>query len=534
MTKLRNGVVAGLAAVLMLSACSGDGGSSGDADGGDGGERAISMAVTEPELLVPGRQSVAFDFSMAVWAPLTYLELDGTLNYIQAESVESEDQTTWTITLREGWTFHDGSPVTAQSYVDSWNAVAYGPNAFENSGQLANIVGFQDLNPAEGEPETEQMSGLQVIDDLTFEVELISADGQFPVQLTQSQTGTFPMPPSAFEDFDAYNSRPIGNGAFAMVDDYVEGSPIVVDAYEDYAGEAPNPDEITFAPYTDQVTAYNDVLAGNIDVASVPTNRIIQAEDDFGAEHFYNFPGPGINFLGLPLWDERYEDIRVRQAISMAIDREAINEVIFGGSYEPATAWTPAVMPGTPEGICGEYCEYDPEAAADLLAEAGGFEGEMEIVFPGGSGHDDHYNAIANNLRQNLGIDAVAAPTVDWAEFQQRRDNEEIDGPFFSRWGALYASQQATMREVFLETGACVNCVPMYLPEVADAVAEADATGAEDGQAYVAVQEILQENFPVPPLFFETYSYVTSDRVADLITQPGGNPRLTHIVLAED
>ena len=528
MQRIRHAVVALVSATLLLSGCGGGGPAGNGAEDG-----AITMAVTEPKLLIPGRQDVAFDFSMAVWSPLTYLELDGTLNYVQAESVESDDQTTWTITLRDGWTFHDGSPVTAQDYVDTWNTVAYGPNAFENSGQLANIVGFDELNPSDGEPTTQEMAGLEVIDDLTFQVELVGPDSQFPVQLTQAQTATFPMPSSSLDDLDAYNSHPIGNGAFEVVDDYVEGEPIVVTAYEGYAGEAPTPDQITFAPYTDQVTAYNDALAGNIDVASVPPNRIVQAEDDFGANRSYNFPGPGINFLGLPLWDERYQDIRVRQAISMAIDRETINDVVYGGAWEPATAWTPAVMPGTPEGVCGKFCEYDPEAAAALLEEAGGFDGEMEIVFPGGSGHDDYFNAIANNLRQNLGIEAVATPTVDWAEFQQRRSDEDIDGPFFSRWGALYASQQATMREVFLETGGCQNCVPMYLPEFADAIAEADATGDESGEAYAPVHDILQEHFPVPPLFFETYSYVTSDRVEDLITQPGGNPRLSHIVLAE-
>lgn len=529
MKRLRNGVVAILGATLLLSACGG--GESGEDGAADG--RAITMAVTEPKLLIPGRQDVAFDLSMAVWAPLTYLELDGTLNYIQAESVESDDQTTWTITLRDGWTFHDGSSVTAQDYVDTWNTVAYGPNAFENSGQLSKIVGFDELNTADGEPATKEMSGLTVVDELTFEVELSSADSQFPVQLTQSQTGTFPMPSESLSDLDAYNAHPVGNGAFEMSENYVEGEPIVVTAYPDYAGESPTVDQISFAPYTDQVTAYNDALAGNIDVASVPTNRIVQAEGDFGADHAYNFPGPGINFLGLPLWDERYQDIRVRQAISMAIDRETINDVVYGGAWEPATAWTPAVMPGTPEGICGKYCEYDPEAAAALLEEAGGFEGKMEIVFPGGTGDDDYFNAIANNLRQNLGIDAVASPTIDWAEFQERRTGEDIDGPFFARWGALYASQQATMREMFLETGGCKNCVPMYLPEVEEAINEADASGDESGEAYVRVHEILQENFPVPPLFFETYSYVTSDRVQDLVTQPGGNPRLSHIVLAE-
>ncbi|MET2010935.1 peptide ABC transporter substrate-binding protein [Microbacterium aurantiacum] len=521
-------LVAALAATaLTLSACS----ASSTPDAADD-TLAIRVASTDPQLIIPGRQSVAFDVNMAVWAPLAFLQSDGALDMVQAESIESEDAVTWTITLRDGWTFQDGTPVTAQSYVDSWNAVAYGPNAFENSGQLANIVGFSDLNPAEGEPTTTEMSGLTVLDDLTFTVELSGPDGQFPLQVTQAQTAMFPMPESAFEDFDAYNSFPVGNGPFAFTEQYVENEPIVLEAWEDYPGEAPTVDQITFVPYTDSETAYLDVQAGNLDVAGVPASKLTQAGADFG-DRLYSFEAPGISFLGLPLWNEQYDDIRVRQAISMAIDRETISTVIYGDTYTPATAWTPAIEPGTPAGICGEFCEYDPEAAQALLEEAGGFEGPLEIYFPGGGGLDPLYEAIANQLRQNLGIDATIRPSADWAEFLQNRTEANVSGPFFSRWGALYPSQQATLRVFFIEGGGCANCIPYYTPEIAEAMAAADADLSGDGSAYADVQEIIQANFPAVPLFFETYSYVTSDRVSDLPSSPVGNPTYRLIGLAD-
>lgn len=155
--KIRATSAALVAIFLTLTACSA-GGSDYSRKGGD----TIRVGVLNPQQLVPGRQSVAYEFAMAVWSPLAYLENDSTLSYVQAKSIESPDATTWTITLRKGWAFHDGTPVTAQAYVDSWNVVAYGPNAFENSGQLANIVGYSDLNPAKGKPATKTMSGLHV------------------------------------------------------------------------------------------------------------------------------------------------------------------------------------------------------------------------------------------------------------------------------------------------------------------------------------------------------------------------------------
>lgn len=525
------GTAAALALAVGLSAC-GASADAGDDTAASGG--SISVAVTDPIQTVPGRQTVAYDLNMAVWSPLTWVDADGELSYLAAESIESDDATTWTVTLRDGWTFHDGTPVTAQSYVDTWNAVAYGPDAYENSGQLAGIAGYDDLNPAKGEPETIKMSGLEVTGDLTFTVTLDGPDGQFPLQVSQGQTAMYPMPASALEDMDAYNTHPVGNGPFAVTGDYVENEPIETEAYADYQGPEPTVDSITFVPYTDTTTAYTDVQAGNIDVASVPAARLPQASADFG-ERLYTFEAAGISYLGLPLWDERYQDVRVRQAISMAIDRETINEVVYGGLFTPATAFTPAVEAGTPEGICAEFCEYDPEAARALLDEAGGFDGSIDIYYPGGNGLDELYKAIANQLRQNLGVEAVATPSSDWAEFSETRTNGDIDGPFFSRWGALYPSQQNTLRSFYVEGGGCPNCIPYYEDDVADLIADADAEADPEAaaEAYAAVQERILEDFPAPPLFFETYSYVTSERVAELPTSAVGNPTFTAVVLAE-
>ncbi|WP_066586603.1 peptide ABC transporter substrate-binding protein [Cellulomonas timonensis] len=522
-----------LAASLALAACS-TGGSDADptSTGADGA--AISVAISPATQLIPGRNIEAYDFNMAVWAPLTFVDADSTLTYVQAESIETEDAITWTITLREGWTFHDGTPVTAQAYVDSWNAVAYGPNAFENSGQLANVVGYADLNVTEGEPATE-MSGLKVVDETTFTVTLLGPDSQFPMQVSQGQTAMYPMPTSALDDFEAYNRHPVGNGKFALTNDFVENEPLILEAYADYQGEAPTVSQITFVPYADTATAYTDVLAGNIDVAGLPPNKMAQSATDFGAERVYSFEAPGISFLGLPLQDPRYQDIRVRQAISMALDRETINKVVYGGLYTPATAFTPAIEPGTPVGICGELCEYQPEKAKALLTEAGGFTGSMNVYYPGGIGLDELYTAIANQLRQNLGVDAVATPSTDWAEFYETRLNGLATGPFFSRWGALYPSQQNTLRVFFVEGGGCANCIPWYDPEVADLIAAADAQvdGAEAASAYAVVQERILEEFPAPPLFFESYSFVTSERVAKLNTSAAGNPDYSQTILAE-
>jgi ABC-type oligopeptide transport system substrate-binding subunit len=524
-------VAAAAVLLLGLTACSaGTADSSSSSDGG-----TLVYAVGEPDHLSPGRQLVAFTQVMSLFAPLVSLDNDNAITYVQAESVESDDATNWTITLRPDWTFQNGEPVTAQTYVDAWNYTAYGPNAWENSGQLASIVGYTDLNPADGStPAVDTMSGLVVVDDLTFTVALDHADSQFPLQLSQAQTGFYPMPEAAYDDIEAYDRQPIGNGPFEMDEPWVDNEEFTVSAYDDYAGDAALVDAVTFRSYTDMNTAYTDVLAGNADIVYLPASKMTSAEADFG-DKLYAFDAPGIDYLGFPLWDDRYSDTRVRQAISMSIDRDAVNTAIFGGLYAPATALTPPAMAGTPEGICGEYCEFDADAAKDLLAEAGGFTGTMELVFPGGNGLDSLYEAYANQIRQNLGVDAVAVPTTDWAEYYQTLVDSTVAGPHFGHWGALYQSQQNTLRSLFTLAGGCSLCTGGYNNADVDALlAEADsALTQEDAEAgYVAVQERVLEDFPVVPTFFDKYAYVTSDKVATL-PQLSGSPVLEKITLTD-
>jgi ABC-type transport system substrate-binding protein len=523
-------LTAAVAAVgLIVSGCAAGGSSTSPTSS----DATLVYAIGEPDHLTPGRQTVAFDAVMSVFAPLTNADDSGKLDYVQAESVTSDDATTWTIKLRDGWTFHNGEPVTAKSYVDAWNYEALSTHAWENAGQLAGIQGYADVHPAEGEPTAETMSGLKVVDDTTFTVTLSAKDSSFPLQLTGAQTGFYPMPEAAYKDLDAYDRKPIGNGPYEMVDAWKDNTAFAVKPFADYKGDKPANGGVTFQPYADMNTAYNDVLAGNTDVLFLPADKYTTAKTDFG-DKLKIFDAPGIDYLGFPLWDKRYADKRVRQAISMSIDRDAVNKAIYGGIYDPATALTPPIMEGTPKGVCGEFCEFDPAAAKKLLAEAGGWTGTMEIVYPGGIGADDLFQAYANQIRQNLGIaDVEAKPSTDWAEYWSTLVDSTVKGPHFGHWGALYTSQQNTLRALFTTSGGCTLCTGGYSnPEVDALLTQADGapTPADAAKLYADAQKIVIEDFPIVPTFFDRYAYVTSDKIKTL-PSVAGSPVIARIEL---
>ncbi|MGW3646243.1 peptide ABC transporter substrate-binding protein [Streptomyces sp. NPDC000878] len=505
-----------LTLALALAGCSG-GTQSGSGSAKAGG---FSVAVGEPDHLTPGRSTVGWDELRVLFAPLVTVDQQGKVSYVQAESVTSTDARHWTIKLRSGWKFHNGEAVTAQSYADAWNTTAYGPNGWAANGQLAGIDGYAALNPAKGTPKTKTLSGVKVVDATTLKVTLSSPDSQFPLQLTPNQTGFYPMPKAAFTDPGAYDKKPIGNGPFKMTSAWTTDKGTTVSGYAAYQGTKPKASAITFKSYTDLNTAYTDVQAGNTDLAYVPVSKYGQAEADFG-DRLYTYEAPSLEFMGLPLYDKRFEDVRLRRALSMAIDRSAVNKAIYGGLYTPATSLTPPSEVGAETEVC-DACAYDPAAAKKLLAEAGGWSGELTITYPGGLGLDELYKAVANQIRQNLGIsDVRAEPTADWAEFSEKVIGKKITGLSHAHWGALYPSMQNTLRGIFTEAGGCV-CSNYSDGDVDQLLQQADsATGAASAQRlYNDAQKRILQDSPVIPLFYGSYIYASTDRVTGVSVGP--------------
>jgi oligopeptide transport system substrate-binding protein len=178
-------VATAIAAALLMTACGGSDDETSEEGGTSDGGGSFSIYIGEPEnALLPGNTSETEGGQVvdSLWTGL--VQYDHETNEAAftgvAESIESDDATTWTVTLKDGWTFHDGTPVNAQSFVDAWNYSAYSPNAQGNSYFFGDIAGYDDLqaptdadgNPT-GDPAATEMSGLKVVDDLTFTVQLV-------------------------------------------------------------------------------------------------------------------------------------------------------------------------------------------------------------------------------------------------------------------------------------------------------------------------------------------------------------------------
>ncbi len=386
----------------------------------------ISTYIGEPESLITTNDTESEGIAVlrALYTPLVDLDENNEPVMAAAESVESPDGgTTWVVTLKSGWTFHDGTTVTAQSYADAWNYGAYGPNAQQNSGFFSGIAGFEDLQcglvteqDEEGNdvdvadcenqpPASEELSGLVVDSDTQFTVTLNAEESFFPIRLVYPAYS--PLPEAFFADPDGFNEMPIGNGPFMMSEPWDHNVAIYTTAYADYAGDDPAQiANLEFRIFDDINTAVNELLAGNLDIHDgVPPERAAEVEGQ--VPNFDSTATSSITYFAFPWYVDALggdENADLRRALSMAIDQEAITTAIFDGRRQPAYNLISPVIPTWTDNLC-DYWSYDPVAAKELYDTTDGIPADLTFYFNAGAGHEQWVEAVVNQWGTNLGID---------------------------------------------------------------------------------------------------------------------------------
>jgi oligopeptide transport system substrate-binding protein len=437
-----------------------------------------------------------------------------------ADSIDTTDSKVYTIKIKSGTKFHDGTTVTAKSFVDAWNYDAYSPNGMQNSSFFSDIQGFSDVNNAAAgtknppKPKSTTMSGLQVIDDNTFKVTLNAPFAIFPTKLGYS--AFMPLPAVFFtEGKDAFGKKPIGNGPVKFVS-WQDNVAIKLTRFDDYTlTNKVKIKDITVKLYQDDSAAYQDLLSDNLDfMPQVPVSALAgdKWKTDLGDRaKKANVPTTGI--IAFPFYDKRFQNVNLRKAISLAIDRQSISDKIFFGSRTPANSWANPLTPGDKPNDC-TVCAYDPTQAKSLLAQAGGFTGEMVFYYNADSSHKAWMEAVAQSVKNTLGINARAEGVPTFATFRQQINAHTMKGPYRAAWQQDYPDVEDWLVPLYV-TGGSSNDGQYSNSQVDTLVKDGSSAASVDAAhaKYADAVALIDKDVPSMPIYFYNEQYGFSTKV---------------------
>lgn len=464
----------GLAIGLILSACS--------SSESPREPETYVVGVTEPASLLPA-QVIDLPGRMiagALWTPLvTYDAEKQETTPLAAASVTSADGIVWTIRLRPGMRFHDGSAVTAASYADAWRAAIdeHWPGAVV----LTDVLRAKEF---------------RAIDDTTIALTLSQVFRQAPLAL--GSLALAPLPPAVLSsrDWPGFARNPVGNGPYRLSAAWQPGTGARLTRADTYQGDSPGRARAISVRVLDPAAQYREVRSGGIDLAtSVPGSSHEAMARDFAGRHL-TWPLPSLTYLSFPMSNNPFADPVVRHAIALAIDRAALEAGPLDHQVDVARSLLPPyVALAQRPGPC-RPCNSDPAAAKDLLAQSGALTGPVTLRHPG----LPWAPALADQLHRTLGLDFTPSTGTG------------SDGPMI------------VTRPLFTPTPRepLTNLPGYTAPSFTDLLTSADAAGTptESAQLYRFAENQVLRDLPVAPLWSAHAHAVWTNRVGGIRVDP--------------
>lgn len=490
------------ATALLASAC---GGSDDAADGGaspspapapGAADRPLVVGqVAEPASLDPHAVTAVNDFRINVnlYDGLVRYDEDS-LNVEPALATDwsvSDDGLTYTFTLREGVTFHDGSAFDAEAVVFNFERMLDEDHPYHGTGPF---------------PLAGQFYG---------SLDTIEATGEFEVVMTLSSpfapflsnlaypSGLIISPAAVMQHGEDVGRNPSGTGPYRFVE-WRSNERVTLERNADYWDGPPPVSGVVFRPIVEATTRVNELLTGGVDlIVEVPPDELAGLRSD-ASYTVYEQAGPHVWFLILNLLEAPFDDVRVRQAANHAINRVSLVDDVLQGTATVANSPTPPAFGSAHNPDIAGY-DYDPERARELLAEAGYPDG-VDVTFyvtEGGSGMLDPVpmgEAIQADLRA-VGINA-SIQTFEWNSFLGEV-NPGLEGKADMAQMAWMTADPDTLPFLTLRTNAWpeaggFNSGYYSNPEV-DRLLEAaqvETDPAERDRLYREMQEIVVEDAP--------------------------------------
>ncbi|MCD4534324.1 ABC transporter substrate-binding protein [Nocardioides sp. cx-169] len=513
----RGGLVAGvLAAALVLTACSG-GESKPPADASSankvvaegegvslneyggaqlerseakkgGSVRLGMMAPVDTLDPVMALSTPGLNAASAIFDTLMEVGPQGEAIPGMAESLESEDQVTWTMKLREGVKFTDGTPYDADAVVAHLKRYT----APESQGRQAGVA--------------RQIVEMNVVDPLTLEMKLAAPSVELPTIFTSS-AGMVPSPTAVSKAGAGFGQKPVGAGAFKLKS-FQPGGDLVLERNDGYRDpELPYLDEVVMVTATDTEARLSALKAGSLDLA--PTQSVTDFEDARAADlTVLQQPAYTYFYLALNTSKPPFDDERVRKALLLGVDRQALATAVFEGKQPPMEGYFTA---NHPEYVETDFPEFDAAEAKELVEEYVGEGGDPTFELTSTSPPEFQRQAsVLQQMLSDIGLEMKIRVSD-----QPTMITEAVAGNYTAQLRFIGVSLQATTDlQGRFHSKSPANIAFGGDPEVDKLIEQLIVTPVEErGDLYRQVQESLTRWMPATPTVGQVGGWIASDKV---------------------
>lgn len=413
----------------------------------------------------------------------------------------ADDKLTYTFVLRDGITFSDGSPVTADDVVWTFNhALDPTTGGWTGAYYFTLIEGADEVAAGKAT----EVSGVKKVDDKTIAITIKQPAAYFLSSLVAGPSKILSKAASAVPD----NDGKVSSGPFVL-DSWNHGQNLVLAPNPSFFEPAAGVSALTFVFNQDSETAYQLYRTGDVDILGssqvpIPAARVPEVENspDFRSTPAFNTRYVGFNNELAP-----FDNVQVRQALAHAIDRDTLANAVLGGTVNPTDRILPAGFPAADLPVTG--LGFDPATAKDLLAQAGIDPGTFTFTLTYGvEGDNERIVTVLQSMwQENLGI-SVTLEALELATFSSRLNDMFVDPSkglqsYYSIWGADYPDPQNFL-SLQLQTGVGNNNGHWSNAEFDSLTKEADTSvGDFAGRAklYNQAEQIAVDQVGWLPLF---------------------------------
>lgn len=490
-------------------------------------EQVVRLPEGEPVRFDPGVTSGGKGLEMLqnLFEGLVFIDQrDGSLQMGLAETMDvNDEQTEFTFTLRDGLVWSDDTPLTAKDFEWSWKRVLDPATKSEYTSALYPLKNAEAIESGEAELDT---LGVKATDDKTLVVTLEAPTPYFP--LLAATWTYYPVPQHVIEEYgeawvEAGNM--VSNGPYVLTE-WNHDQNMVLERNEKYYGEKPTITRGEFTLFADPVAqalvAFEADELDQAQVAGADLDRVMN-DPNLGPQ-VQIFPRSGTQFIVMDTTNPPTDDVRVRQALAMAIQRDALANGVLKGEFTPAPTVLPPDIPGYNEAAAlGE----DLEKAKQLLADAGYPNGEgmpeLTLTYTATSTQEKKSAEYLQGIwKQSLGVNVKLDPLEDKA-FQDWF-NARADQPFnmlLSFWGSDWGDPANWHNQLFASNADFYHS-HWKNDEFDSTVNEAVSMGDAEARIakYQQAEVILNQEASIVPLFHLNRIYVVKPWVQGVVHYP--------------